>query len=368
MHFIFTTLIITYSLCNQAMSLETNMVEEYTGSEKNIIMELKGGILNTDLIQPQTSTGTITDNIAKGALDVMNDTKRTFNPSYKKKGSLNNNLTLFRDTDQIITLNMSTNDAIDANICFQSPIRILLGNSITDSISQAISDDPNSIDAAVLKDERSIFVLMKKEMKAEGSIYRTRVRIIRKSDNRSYIINLNAQACPGAGRFGFPSELIIEERSQSSADENDRIRTPEDLILGLTNGLPRKNLENQIELYGGAMSPGSDYAMIAVSVKIGNTTRGNFYPQFYVLDSLQSRVLGMQEPIYLEKESRAVTERIGHPILRFNLFLKINKKYIIERDSIHLIMIENGEKYYQKVRIPTSALRDRLINYGYDLN
>jgi hypothetical protein len=350
----------------QVCAAEMQIMTEYTDSEKDVIKELRSGIAPIDVVSPMEEV--TEDDKAKKVLEILKDTKRTYTPSFQKKGSSNNNLTVYRDNDQIVTVSMSTSDVIDTNICFQSPVRILLGNTITDSIFQAVADDPVSIDAKVLKDERSVFVMMKKEMRKENKIYRTRIRIIRKSDNRSYLININAQACPSSGRFGFPSEIIIEEKLAGSSSDNNKIKTPEDLILDITNGFPRKNHENQIELYGGIMSAGADYCMIAINVKVGNTTREKFYPQFYVLDSLQGRVVEMQEPIFLDKESKAVTDRVKHPILRFNLFLKINKRYIVERDSIHLVMIENGEKYYQKVRIPMSALRERLINHGYDLN
>lgn len=366
-------LILFACVYTSAHSSEMQIMTSYTPSEKDVIKELQSGVPET--LVPDYKQGSFVpvsdvsdDEKAKKVLEVLRDTKRTFVPSFQKKGLYNQNLTVYRDADQVVTVNMSTNDVVDTNICSQSPIRILLGNSITDTISQAIADDPNSIDAKVLKDERSIFVMMKKEMTKENMVYRTRVRIIRKSDNRAYIFNLDAQSCPSQGRFGFPSEVIVEEKQSSSSSENNKIKTPEDLILSVTNGFPRKNHENQIEVYGGAMSPGSDYIMVAFNIKVGNTTRSTFYPQFYVLDSLQSRVIEMQDPVFLQPESQAVTDRAGHPIMRFNLFLKINKKYIVERDSIYLVMIEQGEKYYQKIRIPTSALREKLINYGHDLN
>lgn len=367
-----TIIFITFLSVN-VNSAEMQIMTDYTQSERDVIKELQSGMpeatlpaakINVFEAIPELSE----DDKAKKALEILKDTKRTFVPSFQKKGSFNPNMTVYRDDNQIVTINMSTNDVVDANICAQSPIRILLGNTITDKISEALADDKASIDSMVLDDKRSAFVMMKKEMLKENRVYRTRVRIIRKSDNRSYIINLNAQACPASGRFGFPSEIIIEEKPVANPNENMKISTPEDLILEITNGFPRKNHENQIEVYGGAMSAGSDYIMIAFNVKIGNTTRSKLYPQFYVLDSLQSRIVEMQAPIYLEQQSRAVSERVGHPIMRFKMFLNINKKYIVERDSIYLVMIENGENYYQKIRIPTSELREKLINRGSDLN
>lgn len=347
-------------------SLELQQSQDYSESEKQVINELKNGIQSLEPVVLEDPI--IEDQNAKKVLDIIKDTKRTFTPSFQKKGAVNPNLTVYRDNDQVVTINMTTEDIVDTNICVHSPIRVLLGNSIADEISQAILDTPKSFSAEILNDKRSAMIMMANGMKRDGTVFRSRVRLIRKSDFKSYIINLNAQACPASGRFGFPSEIIIEDKQKSGINENVNLKTPEDLILDITDGLPRKNHENQIELYSGLMSPGSDYSMLAINIKIGNTTRDKFYPQFYVLDSLQGRVIEMQEPVYLAKESKAVTDRIKHSILRFNLFIKINKKYILERDSVYLVIVEHGERYYQKVKIPMSALREKLINHGYDLN
>lgn len=347
-HYLISCLFLTIGLGSIAQSASMLAVDDtgYTDSEGRIIDE-------------------ISKNKIQAARSVIHDKKRTYVPTYEKKRSYNENFKILRDDKRIMTLQMNVDDVVKTTVCFNSPLRVVLGASTGDKISQAIVDDRIFSDPEVSKDERSVYVVMKQPIKKQDEVWKTGLRVIRQSDSRAYFFAIEMIACPPE-EMDLPTEIVVN-RKETVTKMNDQLLAPEDFITELSFGFPRKNKENILDVYDGIVLAGSEWQVLSISVKIGNPNKTRLGADIVFLDSLQIRELESSFK-YIPISSKKVTDDTNVSTLRFTASVKVNKRYVMERNYIYMMFIDHEGKYYQYAKIPLKDLFEKKNYEGYELN
>lgn len=313
------------------------------------------------------SEGKFIDIIAQKKLEVMkplNDKKRLYVPSSERRSRYNESFAVLGDDKRIVEVSMSTNDVLKTQMCYNSPLRISFHSSFQDKMAAAIADDSKVTILKVLDDKRSVLVSMNNVLKPD-EIWRTGVRIVRLQDGRSYNVKIEMISCP-EGDMDFPREIIIKDKGTKDYSEDTML--PEDLISTLTYGLPRINNENPANVYSGIPTENADWILLGVSIKIRNPLRTNGKFEFIVLDRLQLKVIP-SDVKFIPTSSIFATDSSGIPTLRFNLMVKVDKKYAIEKNFINLLIVDHDEKTYQHLKVHTKNLYfEKNSIEGYELN
>jgi hypothetical protein len=291
--------------------------------------------------------------------------KRIFVPVIQRKDKINDSSEVLRDDKEKLTYNVSINDVITTEVCFGAPVRILLGPSITHSLFSATTDDVVGFKALVMEDKRSGIIALAQPV-IGNKVLRTRLRLVRDTDFKSYIVNVTGVDCNLKSKFELPAEIILENKPLIKS-ANDSIMPAEDTIIENTSGYKRKNQTNLIQIYSGAMAAASDWLSLGVSVKLGDSVKKQRKLEFVVFDSLQNSVIASSAQ-YLEKSSVVATRINKHPTLRINLKVNVSKKYILERGTVYIAMMDHDGRYYQYAKVDLKNLYKRLKRQGYDLN
>ena len=348
--------------------IETNIPSGSTGSSDIYDSKTSSERFNLDSLKEVDSTSSeISEEelLIKKIMEKQKNLKRTFVPMAQKKGKLNDSSEVLRDDKQILTYNVSVNDIVTTEVCYSSPVRILLGPSIGYTLFSATADDPISFGALVMEDKRSALVALKQPLTG-SKVIRTRLRLVRDTDFKSYIVDITGVNCADRSKFDFPAEIVLENKATIKSN-NDNIMSAEDLIVETTLGYARKNKTNLIEVYSGVMTASSDWSSLGVSIKLGDSKRKNMNIEFIVFDALQNSIIASSAK-FLEKSSEKATKLNNHPTLRINLKINVSKKYVIERNYVYIAMLDHDKYYYQYARVDLKNLYKRLKQQGYDLN
>lgn len=322
----------------------------------------------TKRVHYKDSEGRFIDISAQKKLDIMrplNDKKRLYVPSTEKRARYNESFAVLGDDKRIVEVSMSTNDVLKTQMCYNSPLRISFAAEFEDKMAAAIADDSKLTKADILDDKRSVLVSMISPIKSADEVWRTGVRIVRLNDGRAYNIQIEMIACP-EGEIDFPREIII--KNKASKDYSEDTMLPEDLISTLTYGLPRVNTESPANIYSGIPTENAEWILLGVSIKIRNPLRETGKFEFIVLDRLQLKVLN-SDVKFIPTSSIFATDSSGIPTLRFNLMVKVDKKYAIEKNFINLLIVDHDQKSYQHLKVHTKNLYfEKSSIEGYELN
>jgi hypothetical protein len=300
--------------------------------------------------------------------DIENDNKQfkaLYTPS-KAQDKSNDGYILERDTSRVLIKAMSVYDSLTVKICSLKGVQIVLDEDISTTLQTILIDDKVFFDAISFDNNRGTFVKLKTPIK-EGEFFESSIRMVRKSDDKSYLINLIALPC-SMGSQMFPQMIYIKDKLPA-LNQNAKIMTPENTIIGLSQGLPRIN-KNVIRVRDMVASSGSDWVTFGVEIQFpnrkSNIMDADMSKYFIFMDNLQiSRIPAKIE--YLPIQSNYVTKARGVPTMRFEIKVHIDKNYIVNNQYLYMMFLDKDEKHYQYEKIDTIPYFISLKKRGFEI-
>lgn len=267
-----------------------------------------------------------------------------------------------RDSSKIVVKRMNHMDSVSIRMCFSAGLNIVLDADIQDEFQRIILDDKIFFDATEMDNHRGAYVRLKRPV-PEGKHWESALRLIRKSDDKIYLINLIGLPCPNYGMTPFPKVVVIKDHI-GLIQANNKVLTPEDTIISLSKGLPRIQ-KNRIRIYDMVASSGSNWVVFGVEVQYPNGGKTTM-PKMVILDNLQvSQIPSKLE--YLPVHSQKATDARGVSTLRFKLSVNINKNYVLKSRYLHAMFLDEDAGHYQYVRVDTLPYFLSLIRRGFEL-
>jgi hypothetical protein len=270
---------------------------------------------------------------------------------------------LERDSSKVVTRRMGHNDSMNVKMCFSAGITIALDQDIQDEFQRIILDDKIFFDAQEFDNHRGVYVRMKRQV-PEGKHWESALRLIRKSDDKTYLINLIGLPCPPTGMTPFPKAIYIRDHV-GLMNANTKALTPEDTIISKSKGLPRIQ-KNRIRIYDMLASSGSNWYVFGVEVQYPNPSKKTTMPKMIILDNLQVNEIPAKLE-YLPLHSQKATDARGISTLRFKLTANINKNYVLKSRYLHVMFLDEEAGHYQYVRVDTLPYFLSLIRRGFEL-
>lgn len=270
---------------------------------------------------------------------------------------------LERDSSKVVTRRMGHNDTMNVKMCFSAGLSIALDQDIQDEFQRIILDDKIFFDAQEFENHRGVYVRLKRQI-PEGKHWESAIRLVRKSDDKTYLINLIGVPCPASGMTPFPKAIYIRDHV-GLMQANNKVLTPEDTIISMSKGLPRIQ-QNRIRIYDMVASSGSNWVVFGVEVQYPNASKKTAVPKMVILDNLQVNQIPSKLE-YLPVHSRKATDARGVSTLRFKLTVNINKNYVLKSRYIHVMFLDEEAGHYQYVRVDTLPYFLSLIRRGFEL-
>lgn len=302
-------------------------------------------------------------------LSEIEEDKKELNPVYtpsQARNKTNDGYVIERDSTKVVTKKVSVYDSINLRICFNAGAQIVLDEDISSTLQTIILDDKIFFDAISFDNNRGTYVRLKQPV-PEGMYWESSVRMVRKDDDKTYLVNLIALPCP-AGAYPFPKVVYLKNKF-AMISKNTKVMTPENTIIGLSNGFPR--VQNSIiRVRDMVASSGSEWVTFNVEMQFPKRKSTSFDKDiesyFKFLDHLQVSQLGFKVE-YLPTQSEFVTKARNVPTMRFEIKVNIDKNYIVNNQFIYLMFVDKEEKYYQYVKIDTLPYFLSLKNRGFEL-
>lgn len=302
-------------------------------------------------------------------LQEIEDEKKQLSPIYSPAPTREKNDDGFiveRDSTKIVTKRMSVTDSLNLKICFNAGVQITLDEDISTTLQTILLDDKIFFDSLPFDNNRGAYVRLKTPV-PEGMYWESSIRLVRKSDDKAYLINLYALPCP-VGPYPFPKIVYLKEK-RLVLNKKNNIFTPEDTIIAFSEGLPRVQ-KNRIRVYDMVTSPGSDWAVFGVEIQFPNRKSKDFNSDlskyFKFLDNLQINSIDSKIE-YLPIQSEKSTQSRGISTMRFKITVNINKNYIINNRYLHMMFVDKEESHYQFVRIDILPYFLSLKKRGFEL-
>lgn len=274
-----------------------------------------------------------------------------------------------RDSSKVMTVRLSIKDSMTLRLCFSAGLSILLDDDVDTDLQRVLIDDRIFFDAQEFENKRGVYVRLKQPI-PENSTWESALHLVRKKDDKEYLINLIAVSqgspgCPKTGTVKFPKVIYIKDKS-SALTANAKVLTPEDAIIEYSEGLPRLN-RNNIFVYDILASAGSEYTVFGVEVtypEVRKLEAGK--PKFIVLDHLQVNKLNATAT-HLQLQSKTASEKKGQVVERYNISIEINKSYVVNRRYLHIMYVDPSYNHYQYIRLDTLKLFLSLKKRGFDI-
>lgn len=289
--------------------------------------------------------------------------KAIYIPAPVEDGKNNDGYLLERDSTRVVTKTISYNDALNVKMCFAAGLNIALDADISDELQEAILDDKIYFDSQVMENKRGVYIRLKKPV-PEGKHWESAIRLVRKSDDKTYLVNLIGLPCPSVGLSTFPKVIYLKDHI-GAIQANSKVLTPEDTIIAKSKGLPRIQ-KNRIRVYDMIMSSSSSWSVFGLEVQYPNAKSSSTMPRVVMLDSLQVQEL-QSKLEYLPIHSQKATQIRGVPTLRFKLSINIAKNYVVKRRYLHLMFIDEEAGHYQYIRVDTLPYFLSLLKRNFDL-
>ena len=269
-----------------------------------------------------------------------------------------------RDSSKIVKKRMSYSDALSVKVCFSAGLSLVLDDDIKTELQQVYIDDKIFFDSVSYENHRGVFVKLKTPV-PDGKMWESAIRLTRKDNDKSYLVNLIGAPCPHSGTNPFPKVVYIQDKQPGIVGRNSKIMTPEDTIIELSGGLPRRNV-NKIDVYDMVARSSSDWAVFGVQIQSNN---GKFNPENYTIrmvDNLQ--IIQVPSKIdYLQLQSEKASQATGISTARYKILVNVDKSYFVENRYLHLMVIDKKSGYYQYVRIDTLPYILKLRERGFDI-
>tara|TARA_Y100000034_G_scaffold135464_2_gene207489 strand:+ start:2339 stop:3547 length:1209 start_codon:yes stop_codon:yes gene_type:complete len=271
------------------------------------------------------------------------------------------NYRIERDSSRIQTVYMSPFDATDVKTCFfGGGLTIILGDSIDTQIQDAILDDNIYFSSKIFKNKKSIYIRQKKEL-SKGETWETALRLVREDNDKAYLINIFAEACP-SGPYPYKKVIYIEDKNPAIHAQSNYY-TPEDRIIAETKGLPRLQ-KNKVKINDMLYSAGSEWAIFSLELLPKGSTTPK--PVFKVLDNLQVVKLDSVTD-FLEIHSEKASKMYGQRAYRYRIKININKEYMKSHQYIYILMVDEENGHYQNIPVNTLNFYNYLKERGFKI-
>jgi hypothetical protein len=285
-----------------------------------------------------------------------------YDPVLSEPGVRQPGFVIDRDSSTIITKRVGTKDAVTIKMCVAYGVSIILDESIDTELQRVILDDKIFFDAQSFENNRGVYVKLTKPI-PDGNRWDSAIRLVRKSDDKTYLVNLIGVPCPD-GNVDYPRVVYLKEKSEVLAVRQSEVMTPEDMIIQASQGLPRKNL-HEVKVYDMVTRPGSSSVLFGVEIQ-GAAIEKPEKIEFAVLDSLQiSKVQSKSD--FMKLQSDKATELRGQASYRYKVSVSIDKDYILRNRFVHLVYINKETKHYQYVQVDVLQYFKSLKDRGFDL-
>ena len=287
----------------------------------------------------------------------------------QKEESVRESFQLERDSQLILHQYISYKDAFTVQICYTNGLSLTFDDTVETTIQSAIADDQDYLGAIVAENKRGAYIHLKQPV-PEGSYWETAVRLVRKSDDKTYLINVIARSCPKAELNPFPRVIYLKDKdnSQPVIGRKNNVNTPQDKILNLSSGFPKTN-SKRVRVYDMVASSGSEWVVFGIEIQMPNgvkETKDLSKLQFFFLDNFQINDISAKIE-FLPIPSEVRTKYVGVSTLRFKATVNINKQYIMNDRYLHFMLLDQDEKSYQYTRIDVLPYFKSLIKRGMDL-
>ena len=270
-----------------------------------------------------------------------------------------------RDSSKIIKKKLSVNDTLNIKLCYSSGASVSLDEDVQGEFQRIILDDKTFFDAIDFENHRGVYVKLKQPID-DGKFWESAIRLVRKDNDKEYVINLIGVSCP-PGMNPFPKVYYLQEKYPTISGKSTNVNTPEDNLIELSQGFPRKN-KNNLTVYDMVARSGSDWAILGLQLELESgveiTPEGPF--QFKVIDNLQ--ISEIQTRIqYLPLQSEKAGQSASRPIARFKLVVNLNKQYFLENRYFYIMLVNKNEKYHQYIRVDSLPYIVSLRKRGFDI-
>jgi hypothetical protein len=273
-----------------------------------------------------------------------------------------------RDSSKIIKKRMSYTDSLTVKMCEIGGLSVVLDDDIQTELQTAVIDDKVFFDAAIFDNHRGAYVRLNVPI-PDGKQRESALRLVRKDNDKAYLINLIGVPCPKNGTSPYPKEIYIKDKMAGISGKTSKIMTPEDTVIELSDGLPRKSEAdgNHITIYDMVARSTSDWTIFGIQVM--RTDGKGFNPSDFtikMIDNLQVSQLPTKVD-FLPVQSEKATNSLGVNTGRYKVIVNIDKQYMTENRYLYLMLENKKDGYYQYVRIDTLPYVMSLRKRGFDI-
>lgn len=290
-----------------------------------------------------------------------------------------------RDSDLILEETLSKNDILNVSFCRNSPVQFNLDKNFKDKMQQAIVDNTSDFEAKPFLNKKAVYVKFK-ESPSKNQVFETTLRLVMESNDVTYFIKLFAEKCPSKGASPYPIAYNLKKQgSKSLTFEDENLMTPEDKILMLSEGLPRKNGFNKISFRDMKTSSNSDVYVFSLEIQYRDYPKTlklddksvqprPRQPMIHVLDNFQMN-LKKNKLRYLPSVTKAIlnfkekreelAENNMKGLERYSFYVNIDKKWMRKSRYIYVMLKFPDTKHYEYYMIDLyeyfKKLKDREL-------
>jgi hypothetical protein len=277
-----------------------------------------------------------------------------------------------RDSSKIVTKRVSYMDSINVKVCFSSGLSIVMDSDIKTEMQTGLLDDKTYFGAKDFENHRGVYVHLIQPV-PDGFYWESAVRIIRKDNDKTYLVNLTGVPCPHDSLDPYPKVIYLKDKLPSISGQNTKLMTPEDTIIQLSQGLPRKN-NNKITVRDMIARSTSDWTIFSIQLQLpaGAEFNPKKLPVIKVLNNLQMDEVPVKVeflPLQSEKETRLKNEELGTAdvhIVRFKVLVNIDKQYLTESRFLYFMFVDKESGSYEYVKFDSLPYMVSLRERGFD--
>lgn len=291
------------------------------------------------------------------------DEKKLYQPAPVTDHATNLGFLVERDSPKIQEVSLSHGDVLHVRMCISGAVSIVLDESYGDELQRTIIDDNAYFEAQTFTNNRGVLVRLKDRI-PENNHWESALRLVTKSNDKTFLVNLLAVSCPKTGVNPFPKVYYIKEKFGLLSPQS-KILTPEDTIIEASEGLPRRNTHG-IRVYDMVASSNSNWVVFGVEVQYQQSKSAEAKLAMKVLDNLQVNQIPIKYD-FLELQSKKASEFYGKPALRFKLSVNIDKDYVIKSRYVYLMLLDKSSGHYQYKMIDLLPYFSSLKKRGFNL-
>lgn len=270
-----------------------------------------------------------------------------------------------RDSAKIIKKKIAINDTLNIKLCYSAGASLILDEDVQTEFQRVLLDDKMFFDAIEYENHRGVYVRLKQPID-DGKFWESAIRLVRKDNDKEYVINLVGVSCP-KGMNPYPKVYYLQDKYPLITGKTTKVNTPEDTLIELSNGYPRKNV-NKTEIYDLIARSGGDWAVVGLQLDLNSgssvSNEGPF--TFKVIDNLQISEIPTKVE-YMALQSKKASEALDKNIARFKLTVNVNKQYFTENRYFYIMVINNKDEYHQYIKVDTLPYILSLRKRGFDI-